>query len=172
MILFFIICHVYAFEILRVFNTYSPFQLRLATFRCSIATYDYSVGQCSFRVIKEAGGSGQNRGEYQHLSWVGVKEHRGVLWGFGEDSGPERKRGAGRADKGSIKGVRKKRISKVTHPFQRQSHILSLTDLIIFQHSLFQGRASRSLHMSSQNLGVILNVSHSLIHQIQCVTNT
>ena len=50
--------------------------------------------QHRFRVMKEAGGSGQNHGEYQHLSQVGVKEDS-VLWGSAEDGGQE-KLGGGR----------------------------------------------------------------------------
>lgn len=55
-------------------------------------------------MTKEAGGSGQNHGEYQRLNEVGVEEHRDVLWKVGEGSGQEKKGGA---NKNSIKEVRK-----------------------------------------------------------------
>lgn len=99
----------------------------------------------------------------------GVWKNTDVLWEVGEDSGWEKETAA---DKNNVKEVGKKRIFKGAHHFQRQTHRLPLADLIIFQHSVSQGRAPQFLHVSSQNLRVILDMSHSLIHHMQCITIT
>lgn len=52
-------------------------------FKCPIAAYGYRIEQRRFRVIKEAGGSGQNHGEYQHLNWLGVEKHRRLVGSWG-----------------------------------------------------------------------------------------
>lgn len=50
-----------------------------------MATCDYCIEQGGL-VTKQARSLGQNHGEYQHTSWVGMKEHRNVLWGVEEGS--------------------------------------------------------------------------------------
>lgn len=59
-------------------------------FKRSVDIYGHCTGPHRFRMIKsQAGGSGQNHGEYQQLNEVGVEEQR-CLVGSWEDSGQEK----------------------------------------------------------------------------------
>lgn len=91
------------------FNLSDAFYLHEAHFECSVAIYSHCTGWRSFGVTREAGSSGRNHGEQQHVNEVGGEEHRDVL---GKLVKAVAKKKRGKITKNSVKEIRKKNFKR------------------------------------------------------------